>query len=129
MKKILFILTALLIAQISAFASSSTSLEASNPVQLISHISQYSRIQGTVDNIDVTDKTNVILLNFGNSYNTCFSAKIYDDAVPFFVMAGIDQPAEFYKNKKVELEGVIRVSNGKPEMVIDSPSQIKIVNY
>lgn len=129
MRKIfLLTLTALLI-QIPAFANdSSSNLEANNPVQLISHISQYARVQGKIHNTDASDKTNVILLNFGDSFNTCFSAKIYDNAIPFFVMAGIDNPAEFFKEKNVEVEGIIRISNGKPELIIESPNQIKIVN-
>jgi len=116
------------LAQFSAFASSNLDLEANNFVQLVSHSSQYARITGTVFNIDVSEKSKIIFLNFGRNYNTSFSAMIYDNVIPVFAMAGIDDPVQYYKNKKVSLEGIIRISNGKPEMVIDSPDQIKVLN-
>lgn len=128
MKKLFIILSLLLFTQISAFAATSPTLDAGNFIQIISNASQYSRIQGTISNIDVSDKSNTVLLNFGQNFNTSFSAIIHDDVIPFFAMNGITEPAEYFKNKTVILEGIIRISNGKPEMVIDSPSQIKLVN-
>ena len=111
-----------------AFAASNFNISASNPVALLSNTSQYSRVSGTISNIKISENSKVILLNFGKNYNTSFTAVIYDNVIPDFVMAGITEPAEFYENKKVELEGIIRISNGKPEMVIDSPDQIKVID-
>lgn len=129
MKSIFFFVLMAFLIQLPVLANNSNSnLEAENPVQLISHISQYARVQGKVHNIETPNKTNIVLLNFGNSFDTCFSAKIYDNTLPFFVMAGIDDPAEFFKEKNVQVEGIIRISNGKPELIIESPNQIKIVN-
>ena len=119
---------ALLLAQVPAFGAANLDLDANNLVQLVSSTSQYARVTGIVNNIDVSDKFNVILLNFGKSYNTSLSAVIHNDAIPAFVTAGISEPAEYFKDKAVVLEGIIRILNGKPEIVIDSPSQIKIVD-
>lgn len=129
MRKVFLLSIIAFLTQAPVFASDSGyNIEAANPVQLISHVSQYARVHGQIKNIDVSDKSNVILLNFGDSFSTCFSAKIYDNAIPFFVMAGIDNPAEFFNNKNVEVEGIIRISNGKPELILESPNQIKILN-
>lgn len=117
-----------LLIQIPTTAINNPDLEAGNPVQLISHSSQYARITGTVSNVDVSERSKVIFLNFGKNYNTSFSAMIYDNSVPSFVMAGINEPDKYFKNKTVAMEGIIRISNGKPEMVIDSPDQIKIID-
>ncbi len=126
MKKIL-VLLALLLIQLPAFSSNNLDLEAGNPAQLLYHTSQYARVKGTVVNTDITDRSKVIFLNFGKSYNTCLSAVIYDENIPSFISAGINEPSEFYKNKTVSMEGIIRISNGKPEIIIDSPSQIKVI--
>ncbi|EKE04501.1 MAG: hypothetical protein ACD_20C00057G0014 [uncultured bacterium] len=127
MKKLCLIL-ALLIVQSPVFAANNLALEAENLVQLICNISQYTRIQGTISNVETSEKYKVISLNFGQNFNTSLSAIIYNDIIPAFVSAGIDDPAEYFKNKTVMLEGIIRISNGKPEIIIDSPSQIKIID-
>jgi len=53
---------------------------------------------------------------------------IYDENLSSFIAAGINDPCEYFKNKTVTIEGIVRISNGKPEMIINSPDQIKIVN-
>ncbi|OGI05049.1 MAG: hypothetical protein A2104_02655 [Candidatus Melainabacteria bacterium GWF2_32_7] len=127
MKKFCLIL-ALLLVHTPVFGANNLSLEAENLVQLICNISQYARVTGTISNIDISEKYKVISLNFGKNFNTSLSAVIYNDVIPSFILAGIDDPAEYFKNKTVLLEGIIRVSNGKPEIIIDSPSQIKIID-
>ncbi|MFH0702194.1 MAG: hypothetical protein V2B14_01475 [bacterium] len=126
MRKFLFILILLLISN-PVFAAGNLNLKAENPVQLISHASQYAIIKGTISNIDIVDKSRSIFLNFGENFNTSFSAIIYGDAVSSFIMAGINEPAEYFKDKTVVLKGIIRISDGKPEIVINSPNQIKII--
>lgn len=106
---------------------SNNSIDAGNPIDLISKSSQYVRITGVVDSINISEHSKVIFLNFGKNYNTSFSAMIYNTSIPSFITAGITEPDEFFKNKIVTVEGILRMSNGKPEMVIDSPNQIKIV--
>ena len=128
MKTFLLALCAIfLISQCPAFATIDN-IEAGNPVQLICHASQHVRVVGTISNINIYDKSQVIYLNFGKSFNTSLSAVIYNETIPSFINAGIDEPTEYYKNKKVAIEGIIRISNGKPELIINSPNQIKILN-
>lgn len=132
MKKLLpIILTLTLCPVLGAFAANtetSTSLDAQNPVAIIAKTSQYVRITGKVSNTDLSDHSKVIFLNFGNSYNTSLSAIIYDQSIPSFVTAGIDDPKEYFKDKNVTIEGIVRISNGKPEVIIESPNQIKVID-
>jgi len=127
MKKWLVIL-AVLTMQTQAFAIVNHDIEAGNIVQLISHTSQYARITGTVSNVDISDKFNAISLNFGKNFNTSLSAVIYNDVIQAFASAGIIDPAKYFADKTVVLEGIIRILNGKPQIIIDFPSQIKIIN-
>lgn len=120
-----FILT--LILQNPAFCAPISGIKADNFVQLISSTSQYVRIEGKICDSEITDKSRIIFLNFGKNFNTSLSAVIYDINVPSFIDAGIDQPDEYFKNKKVVIEGVVRISNGKPEVIINSPNQIQVI--
>jgi hypothetical protein len=129
MKKLCITMALLLSVQIPSFGATSTfDIEADNFVQLLCHSSQYARVKGTISNIDFSERFKVISLNFGQSFNTSLSAIIYNEAISSFILAGIDDPVEYFKDKTVLLEGIIRISNGKPEIIIDSPSQIKIID-
>ncbi len=109
-------------------ASNVNVLDAKNPIGIMANVSKYAVIKGIVSGVDVSERSKVIFLNFGNNYNTSFSAVIYENKLPAFIMAGVNDPVDYYKNKTVKLEGFVRMINGKPEMVIESPSQIKIID-
>lgn len=131
MKKFGIILTFLVAFMWQNPLSQATTIEgirADNLIKLITSTSQYVRIEGKVLDAEVTDNSKVIFLNFGKNFNTSLSALIYNTDIPAFIDAGIDQPEQFFNNKKVIVEGVIRISGGKPEVVINSPNQIKIVS-
>ena len=104
------------------------SVDAENLVQLVNSTSKHVKITGTIYSSEISDNSKVIFLNFGKNFNTSLSAVIYDFDVHSFVNAGIANPQAYFKNKKVMMEGVIRIANGKPEIVINSPKQIKIVD-
>ena len=104
------------------------SVDAENLVQLVNFTSKHVKITGTICSSEISDNSKVIFLNFGKNFNTSLSAVIYDFDVHSFIKAGIDNPQAYFENKKVVLEGVIRIANGKPEIVINSPKQIKIVD-
>ena len=108
-------------------AVNTTIISANNFVRLISNTSQYVRIQGKIYNSEITDKSKVIFLNFGKNFNTSLSAVIYNIDIPSFIDAGINEPAKYFNNKKVVIEGIVRICDGKPEILISSPSQIKVV--
>ena len=104
------------------------SVDAENLVQLVNFTSKHVKISGTICSSEISDNSKVIFLNFGKNFNTSLSAVIYDFDLHSFIDAGIDNPQSYFKNKKVILEGVVRIANGKPEIVINSPKQIKIID-
>jgi len=130
MKKRVIIFAALLsmCIQTGAFSVSNPAIKADNFIQLISHTSQYARIEGEIHDCKITDNSKVIFLNFGENFNTSLSALIYNTNIPAFIDAGIGQPEKYFKNKKVVVEGIIRISNGKPEIIINTPDQIKVID-
>jgi len=104
------------------------SIDAENLIQVVNSTSKHVKIMGTICSSKITDNSKVIFLNFGKNFNTSLSAVIYDFDIHSFIDAGINQPESYFKNKKVMMEGVIRIANGKPEIVINSPKQIKIID-
>lgn len=130
MKKLilLIVIYLLLTPQNTAFSFMAPAIDADNVIQLLSKTTQYARIQGEVENCKITDNSKVIFLNFGRNFNTSLSALIYNTDIPTFIDAGIDEPEKYFEHKKVVVEGIVRISNGKPEVIIKSPAQIKVIN-
>ncbi len=108
-------------------ATSISSINAHNFIRIISNASQYVRVEGKIQDAELTDNSKVVFLNFGKNFNTSLSAIIYNVDFPAFIDAGIDQPEQYFKNKKVVIEGIVRICNGKPEIIINSPDQIKVL--
>jgi micrococcal nuclease len=68
-------------------------------------------------------KTNTIFLNFGKAYpNQCFTSVIFSSDQYKFV----DSPEKYYSNKTVRIKGEIKEYQGKPEIILKTPSQIEI---
>ena len=44
-----------------------------------------------------------------------------------FKEAGIDNPAEHFRGKTIRVTGTVKLYNNKPEIVVDDPSQIAVV--
>jgi hypothetical protein len=131
MKKGLILLGLILSLNMPALAFinlKNPSVDAENLIQLVNYTSKHVKITGTVCSSKLSDNSKVIFLNFGKNFNTSLSAVIYDFDVHSFIDAGIGNPQAYFKNKKVVLDGVVRVANGKPEIVINSPKQIKIID-
>jgi len=131
--QILLIMVLALTATMPAFSFASFKnspnpiISAENIIQLTSSTSKHVKITGVVCSSVLSDNSKVVFLNFGNNFNTSLSAVIYDFDFQSFADAGIDQPEKYFRNKKVSLEGIVRIANGKPEIVISSPKQIKII--
>lgn len=130
MKKLITVLAVcmLMLAQnTSSGIAMQAGINADNFIKLVSSASQYVRIEGKICNSEITDRSKVIFLNFGRNFNTSLSALIYNTDMPAFIDAGIAEPSEYFKNKNVVIEGIVRINEGKPEIVINSPGQIRIV--
>lgn len=68
-------------------------------------------------------------LNSHRSFNdkANFTVAIRGDALDKFANQGIADPDEFFLNKKIRVSGKISLHKEKPQIVVDSPSQIVTV--
>jgi micrococcal nuclease len=68
-------------------------------------------------------KTNTVFLNLEKPYpNQCFTSVIFSSDQYKFVSA----PEKYYANKTVRIRGEIKEYQGKPEVILKTPSQIEI---
>ncbi len=84
------------------------------------YVGEYKTVRGKVDNVSISAKNNSFL-NFCPDYKTCsFSATIFSsDASKFSNIRG-------YEGKTVKITGLIKTYQGRPEIIINDPNQIKI---
>jgi len=84
------------------------------------HIGQIATVQGLVAEVYTSSKGNVFL-DFENPYpNEVFSGVIFSSAVPQF------GDLNAYQGKRVQVTGPIRLYKGKPEIILDSPIQLRL---
>lgn len=83
------------------------------------HIGEYATVRGRVDNVFTSSKGNTFL-NFCPNYRSCpFSATIFNsDSYKF---GNLKQ----YQGRTVEITGLIKTYQGRAEIIINDPSQIK----
>lgn len=76
----------------------------------------------------LADRDMVFLNSESNHRNeNNFTAVIFKDGLERFSAMEIENPAEHYKNKKVRVTGRIEMRDGKPQIRLIDPDQIKIV--
>jgi hypothetical protein len=69
-----------------------------------------------------TSKSGTVFLDFCENYSQCpFTAVIFKSAVKKF------ENLKEFEGKIVEIEGMIKTYKGKPEIILEQPEQIKIV--
>jgi DNA/RNA endonuclease YhcR with UshA esterase domain len=99
---------ALVIAQTSSY----TAAEAAK------HVGETATITDTVDGVHQSSKGN-IFLNMGGKYpNQAFTAFIFSASAAQF-----SNPQQ-YEGRTVSVSGKISLYKGKPEIIVNSPSQI-----
>jgi len=85
------------------------------------HVGQTATVQGLVAQVFTSSKGNVFL-DFENPYpNEVFSAVVFSSSASQFG----DLTA--YQGKQVQVSGQIRLYKGKPEIILNSPSQLRLV--
>ena len=68
-------------------------------------------------------KSNTVFLNFEKSYpNQCFTGVIFSSDLYKFVQ----NPEDYYLNKTVRIFGEVKEYKGRPEIILETPSQIEI---
>ena len=91
-----------------------------NFTQAPENIGKVVCVTGKVDHV-YTSQMGTVFINFCPDYKTCpFGAVIFDSSVSKF-----PNPQQ-YTGKNVEITGFITAYQGRAEIVLDSPDQIKI---
>jgi DNA/RNA endonuclease YhcR with UshA esterase domain len=92
-----------------------------SPLQAKDHIGRVVTVKGFVADVYKTEK--VIYLNFVEKFpENPFSGVIFQSRFKEF------SDADIYKGKNVELTGRVTVYKDKPQIIMDSKEQIKILN-
>ncbi len=85
------------------------------------HIGEYACVSGKIDHV-YTSQKGTTFLNFCPDYKTCpFGAVIFGSNAYKF-----SNPRQ-YEGKTVEITGLIRSYQGRPEIILNDPGQIKIL--
>lgn len=116
-KAIVFTLVlGVLLSGLSVFASDIISWKDADK-----YYGQYKTVEGTI--VATKNTGRVCFLNFHKNWRKYFTAVIFASSFHKFP----PNPEIYYLNRKVRVSGVIKEYKGKPEIILESPSQIKII--
>lgn len=87
------------------------------------YLDQSKVVEGTIVYTYVS-KSGVVFLDFHNPYKGYFYAVIFSSDTKNFN----SPPATFYLNKEVRISGTIKLYNGDPEIIVNTPAQIEVAN-
>lgn len=90
----------------------------------VRYIGRIKVVEGKVQDIHKGEKA--IRLNFGSPYKSDFHITIFRNMANRFESQSVS-PDRYYKKKKIRAWGLIKSFEGRPEMVIDDPSQMEIL--
>jgi hypothetical protein len=84
------------------------------------HVGEYVTVVGRVANVFTSDNDNTFL-NFGAAYpHQVFSATVFERYASDF------NDLHDLKGRRVRITGKIRLYRNKPQIILESPSQLKI---
>ena len=87
------------------------------------HIGKYMSVEGKIARTHNSGKA--CFLNFHNNWTRYFSLVIFQNVFHRFP----EKPEEFYLDKVVRVKGKIKTYRGRPEIVLNSPHQIEIIDH
>jgi endonuclease YncB( thermonuclease family) len=94
------------------------------PSEAVGSIGKFRMIRGRVEKVSFS--RSAIYLNFGPNQSESLTAVIFAKNIQLFSKEGIE-PSKDYDGVLVEVVGKIE-DRGGPQMIIDNPSQIKILS-
>jgi micrococcal nuclease len=65
----------------------------------------------------------VVFLNFDEDYKSTFKVVIFPEDWPKFP----EPPEELFLDKKVRVKGLVKEYQGAPEIIVEEPEQIEVV--
>jgi len=85
------------------------------------HYGEYVTVEGTI--VTTHNSGKACFLNFHPNYKRYLTVVIFASAFPRFPA----KPENYYHGKKVRVSGYIKEYKGKPEIILNDPSQIEIL--
>jgi endonuclease YncB( thermonuclease family) len=86
------------------------------------HIGKYRSVEGKI--VRTHNSGKACFLNFHNNWDRYCSLVIFDNVFHRFP----EKPEKFYLNEFVRVKGKIKKFRGRPEIVLNSPKQIEIID-
>jgi DNA/RNA endonuclease YhcR with UshA esterase domain len=110
-----------LIVCFSINAISQTKIPRYSTKEAKNHVGRYATVKGTVNDVHVS-KTGTVFFDMDGKYpKHLFTAVIFKSDVPKF------PEVNEYKDLTLEITGFIKIYQGKPEIILKSPKQIRII--
>ncbi|KKR32786.1 MAG: Nucleic acid-binding domain protein [Candidatus Gottesmanbacteria bacterium GW2011_GWC2_39_8] len=85
------------------------------------HYNEYVTVEGKI--VATHNAGRVCFLNFHPDYKRYFTAVIFESAFPRFPA----NPENYYYGKNVRVSGYIKEYNEKPEIILNDPGQIEVI--
>jgi hypothetical protein len=104
-------------------------LNALDTETLLAHAGEVRIVEGIVVRTHYAEKSKgkPTFLDFHVPYKEYFKALIWDDNRDKFMQAFPPNPETYFEDKKVRIKGLIETYEGAPEIILNDPSQIWIV--
>ena len=99
-------------------------IDALDTAKLRSLVGKIVTVQGTIISTFHSEKSDTRFFNFDKKGEK-FDCVIFKSAVKNFEKIG--EPLDFYKQKKVQVTGVLTMPKDRPSMVVTKPEQIVLV--
>jgi DNA/RNA endonuclease YhcR with UshA esterase domain len=84
-------------------------------------VGKTASVEGRV--VDTYNSGKVVFLNFNEDYRHTFKAVIFSDAWPLFPQP----PEDLYRGRLVRVTGLIKLYQGVPEIIVETPDAIEIL--
>ena len=111
---------ALLLALLPLIAAAADGPPTITPAEAAKHVGELVVVQGRVDQVSVSARSETTYLNFGGRHpNHTFSAVVFKSKQPQFpnLLA--------YEGRVARVQGVVQIYFEKPEIVLSEPGQLR----
>ena len=109
-----------------ATAVKAEDLAAENVDGLLKRDGEFTTVVGRIVGTHVAASGKVRFFNFSSDYKKGFTLVIFTGDLPAFTSA-VGEPTKYYLMKKVRVQGRIKIYDGKPEIIMQSPEQIEVM--
>jgi hypothetical protein len=99
------------------------------PAEAAAHAGQECVVEMTVRSTRHLAEKEMCFLNSAKRHRDedNFTVVIFTTGLARLREAGIDQPAERYRDRTIRVRGVVQLRNERPQIVVESPTQIELV--